>query len=368
MERGVVLSLCALRVLLSRENFPLLIAATAAGARVHYMKPNFKKLLTIAIAGSTAIAIHAADKSSQGSASGQARQSSPSQSEQSDSASQNKSESSGQQLSLNQLPQAVQKTMTEHSGGANVENIRESNRNGQPCYTATFDRGALKGTMTVGQNGSLMSLQESADFAVGIELPKLEKNKIAFDQLPQPVQETIKQQAGSAQLGDLSKSEVNGQQLYRAEFNHEGIHHELFVSKDGKIASQVQETAFAIAPMQQVRSLDLKDTPRAVQKSVRRDVAGARVTDVDQAQWNGQTVYSVMVDKNGRLSQYIFGQDGKVLSEPGRSISEAAGADNSSKQQNQGGQQQQPQDQQNQNSSSQSDQQKSDQGQNQQPK
>jgi hypothetical protein len=78
--------------------------------------------------------------------------------------------------------------------------------------------------------------------------------------------------------------------------------------------------------MQNVRPMALKDVPQSVQRSVMQRAHVGNVQDVDRANWNGQTVYSVVVDNHGRLSQYVFDQNGKVLSEPGLPISEAAGA------------------------------------------
>lgn len=91
-------------------------------------------------------------------------------------------------------------------------------------------------------------------------------------------------------------------------------------------SAQPPSTAAAPAPMTNVRPLALGDTPKPVQQSVRQHAHDGLVRDVDQANWNGKTVYSVVVDNHGRLSQYVFDQNGKVVSEPGQPVSEAAGA------------------------------------------
>ncbi|MGZ4988097.1 MAG: hypothetical protein ACXWBP_08655 [Limisphaerales bacterium] len=280
------------------------------------------KIFLAIVAGSAELAVYANDfpESPQNRTSDQRAQNPPQQLQQ----------NSGQLRSLNQLPQPVQKTITQHAGGADLKTIYQITRNGQPCYTATFGRERMTGQVTVAQDGSLLSLQESRGFAVGVELPGSGRDKIAFDQLPHIVQRAIKSQAGGAEIGDLSHAEINGKAVYRAEFNREGIHHELFISPSGNIAAQVQETAFAGAPMENRRALSLDATPVSVQRSVRKHARSGIVTDVHQANLNGETVYSIMLDNHGRLSQYIFDQNGIVLSEPGRPISEAAGAPNHS--------------------------------------
>jgi hypothetical protein len=324
------------------------------------MKHNAKKILVAVIASSTALLVQAANDDPAASSSSSVNAGTSSQSQQSIANEPAGAQSSGKQMLLDQLPKQVQKTIVQHAGGANPENIREITQNGKQCYTATFDRAGTKGKITVAQDGSLLSLQESAQFAMDVELPKLEKSQIQLNQLPQPVQQTIKLEAGPSRIGNLSKSEVKGQQLYRVDFNREGIRHELFITPQGKIAAQVQETAFAVEPMQNVRSLTLDETPQAVQQAARSNLQGGQVTDVDKANWNGQTVYSVMIQKNHRLSQWIFDQNGKVVESPGQQIREAAGAESQSSK-NQGNQQQQGQDQ----SSGQSQQQQSEPNQNQ---
>ncbi len=299
----------------------------------NFMKYHVKTILAAVLAGSTTLVLNAASDDPSASSSSSLNSASLSENQQSIAKEPAGAQSSGGQMLLDQLPKQVQKAMLQHSGGANPENIRQTTQNGQQCYTATFDRAGTKGKMTVGQDGSLLSLQESAQFAMDVDLPKLQKSQIQFNQLPQPVQQTIKLEAGPSRLGNLSQSEANGQKLYRVDFNREGIRHELFITPQGKIAAQVQETAFALEPMQNVRSLTLSETPQAVQQAARSNAQGGQVTDVDKATWNGQTVYSVMVDKKSRLSQWIFDQNGKVVESPGQKVEEAAGAENKSQSQ-----------------------------------
>lgn len=178
----------------------------------------------------------------------------------------------------------------------------------------------------VPQTGAPAQNPQGQASSTGVELPQIGANKIDFSQLPQPVQNTLALYAGDTPIRNLSQAQLNDQPVYRAEFDRAGIHHELFISPNGQIAVQVQQTASALAPMKNVRPIALKDTPKSVQQSVHQHARVGVVNDVDQANWNGQTVYSVVVDNHGSLSQYVFDQNGKVLSEPGQSISEAAGA------------------------------------------
>jgi len=173
-------------------------------------------------------------------------------------------------MSLDQLPEPARKTILQHSGGVNPTDVRAITRDGKQCYTARFDQGRDKGRVTVDRDGSVIALQESAVLSSDVDLAKLGKSRIGFQQLPQPVQQTIKQHAGTSQVGNLSKSEVNGQSLYRADFDRNGVRHELFITPQGQIAAQVRELTVA--------------------------------------------------------SQWTFDENGNVVAAPGRQINEAAGA------------------------------------------
>src|SRR3569833_2288411 len=70
------------------------------------------------------------------------------------SASSNSSESQSQQgtkVMFNQLPQPVQKTFRAESGMLNIENLRKLTKNGQTRYQGTFDKGGMKGKVTVAE-------------------------------------------------------------------------------------------------------------------------------------------------------------------------------------------------------------------------
>lgn len=200
------------------------------------MKHNMKTLLAAVLASSTALVVVPANGASASSSSSLKMQSS---------ASQSTSIEAGQKVSLDQVPEAAKKTILQHSAGTNPKEVRMITQKGQRCYTAIFDKGREKSRVTVDRDGSVVALQQSAVFASDVDLPKLQKSQIGFNQLPQPVQRTIKEQAGSAQVGNLSKSQVNGKPIYRADFNRGGVRHELFITPQGQLAAQVREVTVA---------------------------------------------------------------------------------------------------------------------------
>jgi hypothetical protein len=232
------------------------------------MKHNVKTLFAAALAGSAALLASAANGGSASSSS--SLNAGRSQTQQSTSAAQPTAQMEGQTVPLGQVPEAARTAIMQHSGGTNPKDVRLTTQNGKQLYTATFDQGKETSKVTVDRDGSLVAVQKSAVFAADVDLSKLGKSHIGFQQLPLAVQMTIKHRAGTSPVGNLSKSEVKGQTLYRADFDRNGVRHELFITPQGRVAAQVREVTVA--------------------------------------------------------SQWTFDENGNLVANPGRQINEAAGA------------------------------------------
>ncbi len=190
------------------------------------MKYNVKTLFVAVIASSTALLVHAANDSPLSVQSGNSAL---------------QTQDLGQKISFGQLPQPAKKTILQYSGGMIPKAVRSMTQNGQEYYSATFDHGRTMGRVTVAPDGSMVALRESTVFAGNVDLSKSEKSQMGFDQLPQPVRQRIRQEAGTSPVGNLSQTEVNGQPLYRADFSRDGVRHEMFLTPQGAVAVQVQE-------------------------------------------------------------------------------------------------------------------------------
>lgn len=199
------------------------------------MKQNLTLLIGTILVGSAPLLAWANDASPQSSLSAQDVHS----------ALQPRSHMQGEQISLDKVPEAAKQKIMQHSGGANPKDVRMLTLNGQKFYTATFEQGRTNGKLTVGADGKLVSLRESTVLSPDIDLSKSEKSQINMDQLPQPVQDKIRQEAGSSRIGNLSKTDADGQLLYRVDFDRNGIRNEVFISPQGAIAARVQESTVA---------------------------------------------------------------------------------------------------------------------------
>ena len=199
------------------------------------MKCNVQTLSAAVLVGSTALLVSTANGYTASSSSLLNVHSSDSQSS---------SMNTGQKVSLDQVPDS-KKRFCRFGWGEPKDETNDRKRWYAVLHRNVRRKLWRKGKVTVDRDGSLVALQESVVFAADVDLAKLGKSQIDFHQLPMPVQTTIHDRAGTSPVGNLSKSEVNGQPIYRADFDRNGVRHELFITPQGQIAAQVREVTVA---------------------------------------------------------------------------------------------------------------------------
>jgi hypothetical protein len=220
----------------------------------------------------------------------------------------------GTKVSLDQLPESVQKTIRAEAGDAKVENVRKMTKHGQTCYQATFDKENMKGKLTVAEDGSLLQYQQAEDLALVAAAPAVSRTDTKLTDLPEDVQKAIKEQAGSNPVGDISKNSEGGKTMYHAAFNEGGARTDLIVGEDGKVVAKSEETALFVAPLENAQTLALSSAPEPVQKAVRHYAGStAEVTDIDKGTWNGKTAYKITVEKNGSPRSLVISENGELL-------------------------------------------------------
>lgn len=244
------------------------------------------------------------------------------------------SSTSGEKVTMKDLPQEVQETMRSQAGNLNVENIQKISKNGETTYQAQFDKGAMKGKLTVAEDGSLLQFQQAVDLALIAQVPSVTESQTALTELPQPVQETVKKHAESNEVGNISKSSKSGKTIYHAAFNEAGVHTDLLVAEDGELIARVDETALFAAPLKSGQSLSLQSAPQPVQQAVREHAgSAAQPSDVDKGTWNGQTAYKVMLEKDGMRRPLVISEQGEILGQQQASgLGAPAGAESKTKQ------------------------------------
>lgn len=143
-------------------------------------------------------------------------------------------------------------------------------------------------------------------------------DKVSFNDLPEPVKETIKAQRGAAQVKDIERVNKEGRTLYEVEFSQPGTNPKLCIAPDGTVVAQTKPSPAeradrASEDLKRTASMKLADVPEPVRKTIQMQAKGREIADIDRETWKGQTVYEVEFAQTGRNAQIHVAEDGTIV-------------------------------------------------------
>lgn len=174
-----------------------------------------------------------------------------------------------------------------------------------------------------------------------------------LEDLPQPVQKTIQQQAGTAKIADIDREDRSGKTVWEVEFDREGRNTEIHVSDDGTLLPEEKnrflgrtsaETGLDKAPAQRDTSIGTpagtqtgrsallrlgtqwEDLPPQVQQKAMQFGGKAKVEDIDLEEHKDRLAYEIEFQREGRNLEIYFGEDGSILESNDPSVVPAQGA------------------------------------------
>jgi hypothetical protein len=164
-------------------------------------------------------------------------------------------------ISFNQLPEPVRVTLQRCAGPDFVERIEKGTVGGQPLYQATFTHAGEKIPLRIAQDGALMGddvnrwclakigqapyTTVARDWhSAPVRVSLTDVRQLAFDQLPLPVQDTLRYYAGGATIRSLVQGYLNDEILYQADFDWHGTGYELRIAGDGSVISDRDNARF----------------------------------------------------------------------------------------------------------------------------
>jgi hypothetical protein len=267
------------------------------------------------------------------------------------------------QINFKELPQAVQQTINNTRGPAEVAHVGRTSHQGIPIYNVRLqERGAVRDiyvteTGTLVDPANLAAAQppgvigrpphslgatpqageaERPHVAEGKpiqERPYLaEATKVDFEQMPQVVQNTVRSFVDPQRIEDIDRGRVYGRIAYEVGFKHEGQHVELLLAEDGSLIRDAENERFlakvgrmpagwgnGAAQRPQLvgaQRVNFNQIPEAVQNTVRYYSAGERVTGLNRGTVNGQTVYEASFQFRGQPMQLRLREDGWLMDDP----------------------------------------------------
>jgi hypothetical protein len=149
-------------------------------------------------------------------------------------------------VQFDQLPEGVQKTVRRFVDPANIEDIDHGRVYGRTAYEVGFKHQGQHVELLVGEDGSLVRDAENERFlakvgqlppqwraAVQQRAPLFAAHQVNFNQLPEPVQDTLRHYSGGARISNISSGTLDGQTVYEAAFPFRGQQVQLRVREDG---------------------------------------------------------------------------------------------------------------------------------------
>jgi hypothetical protein len=160
------------------------------------------------------------------------------------------------------------------------------------CFAATLLAGVLCGC-------AAQRSPTNQQYGQIYDKPLLSSGEL-FASLPPAVQNTVRAEAGSAEIAKAIKDTSSGRIAYRIYFDKSEHLPPLYVASDGSLLDPNLGIAIGAAPDKTsiltggpVTSLTLGDLPPAVVKSIQRHAPDAQVDSIDKQVRGDQTTYVI---------------------------------------------------------------------------
>ena len=122
-------------------------------------------------------------------------------------------------IKMKDLPDAVQRTVTEQSKGATIKGLSQEVENGETQYEVELMVDGHSKDVTIDPSGSVIEIEE----------------QVQLSSLPEAVQTGIKQSAGKAQISLIeSVSKTGALRYYEVHIKRAGKKWEIKIGTDGK--------------------------------------------------------------------------------------------------------------------------------------
>ncbi len=127
-----------------------------------------------------------------------------------------------------------------------------------------------------------------------------------FNQLPPPVQKTVRAHAPNAEIAKVDTKTIEGQTVYEVEFADAGANPKVLVAPDGKlISTDMTTTKGAPGTLDRLVSgrgavgTKLSALPKSVQKTIQEKAPNAEIADINRKEDNGVVVYEIEFKDKG---------------------------------------------------------------------
>src|SRR5207302_74433 len=118
--------------------------------------------------------------------------------------------------------------------------------------------------------------------------------------LPQAVQNTVKEKSKGATLKRVSKETENGKTQYEAEMIVDGHSKDLLIDSEGNVV-EIEE------------QVKLSSLPEEVQAGIKENAGKGKILKVESVTKGSNVIYEALIATGGKRSEIAVGTDGKLI-------------------------------------------------------
>jgi len=132
--------------------------------------------------------------------------------------------------------------------------------------------------------------------------------KVKLTDCPAAVQKTLQRESGGGTLDEIDKQNDGGQALYEAGVKLDGKNYDVLVAADGTLLKKELDEDEG-----KESAVKFDECPPAVQKTLVREAAGAKIEMVAKQSRQGRPIYEATVPIDGKPYDIVVDGDGLLL-------------------------------------------------------
>lgn len=214
------------------------------------------------------------------------------------------------EVNLQDLPPAVQQTILQHARGGNIEEIEQSDDDGETVYEVEVETSQGDFEFIVSADGKYLGEdieEDDADDAQG-DMDDQDENDdddeeqvtiITWDQVPTPAQATFRQFTHGAQPEQVEKITDDDATVYEIEFN----------TSLGKASLTLTATG---EPVELENPVTMQDLPASLRAELQDEYPGAEIVEADAVQF---FYYELKIKVDGRTREITAVATGDIEDE-----------------------------------------------------
>jgi uncharacterized membrane protein YkoI len=190
-------------------------------------------------------------------------------------------------VALKDVPEAVRATIEKAAGGARIAEITREVEDGETIFEAEFVKDGKEIEIEVSESGKLLETERDDFDDNDDEDEDGEEQEVAWNDLPEPVRNTLSGLKESGMPVAIKRERENGFVVYEAEYAKDGRKREIELSENGDYL-EVSE------------SVSSSDLPAALLGQIAKRYPGSRIKSAERVVL---TYFEIEIDVNGKTRE-----------------------------------------------------------------